>query len=201
MSLQTKLFRSEAIEKLRSPDQLDELMTVISPKGWLVLIGLCGLLAAILVWACVATIQTKVAGNGVLALSSAAPNTLEGVLYVSVADGQRIQPGMAVQLSPVSAGKEAYGFLVGQVVAVRPSPANQQELISTLKNDALVQSFITNGNLIEVRIQLQKAATSSGYQWTRSAGPPQPLADATLCLGQIVVGEQHPISMLFPNFL
>jgi hypothetical protein len=198
MSEQSRLFRSEAITKLRSPDQLDELMTVISPKGWLALIGLCTLLAAVLVWACVATVQTKVSGSGILTLSGASSDTLEAVMYVSAADGQRIEPGMAVQLSPVSANSELYGFLVGQVAAVRSNPATQREMLDVLKNDALAQSFIADGALIEVHIQLHKAPTASGYQWTRSAGPPKPLADTTLALGQIVVAEQRPIALLFP---
>jgi len=195
------IFRAKALGKLHTPDQLDDLMTVISPKGWLVLSSLAGLLVAILVWAFFATLQTSVAGNGILTANATTGDTLEGVMYVSIADGQKIVPGMPVKLSPVSVRKEEYGLLVGQVSAVRTAPSTMHEMLDVLKNDAMVQSLVTGGALIEVRIQLHKTPTTrSGYQWTSLQGPPDQLQNGTLCLGQIVVSEQRPISLLFPGF-
>ena len=39
------IFRKVALERLSSPEQLDQLMQVTSPKGWLALAGLGALLA------------------------------------------------------------------------------------------------------------------------------------------------------------
>ena len=44
--MQKSLFREEAVDKMLSPDDLDRLMRVTDPKGWLALIGLVALLLA-----------------------------------------------------------------------------------------------------------------------------------------------------------
>lgn len=197
--MSNRLFRAKALEKLRSPDQLDDLMTVISPSGWLVVVGLGALLVAVLAWASLATIQSSVGGEGVLA---AADGGLEGVVYLPLSEGQRIAPGMAVQLAPLSVRKEEHGLLRGEVAAVRRAPATREQMLAALQSDALVDSLINAGALIEVRVRLvPSAATPSGYAWTSALGPPAPLAQGVLFQAQIVVSEQRPIGLLFPGFL
>jgi HlyD family secretion protein len=44
--MQKSLFRQEAMDKTLSPDELDRLMRVTGPKGWLALIALLALVAA-----------------------------------------------------------------------------------------------------------------------------------------------------------
>jgi hypothetical protein len=41
--MQKSLFRQEAMDKTLSPDELDRLMRVTGPNGWLALIALLGL--------------------------------------------------------------------------------------------------------------------------------------------------------------
>ena len=48
--MQKSLFREEALERIASPDELDRLMPVTSPKGWLALIALLALVMAALLW-------------------------------------------------------------------------------------------------------------------------------------------------------
>ena len=43
--MQKSLFREEAMDKMSSPDELDRLMRVTDPKGWLALIALLALVA------------------------------------------------------------------------------------------------------------------------------------------------------------
>jgi hypothetical protein len=60
------IFRQEAVERMSSPEQLDELMPVTSPRGWIALAGLSLLLVLGIAWAFLGTIETTVEGNGVL---------------------------------------------------------------------------------------------------------------------------------------
>jgi multidrug efflux pump subunit AcrA (membrane-fusion protein) len=65
--MQKSLFRQEAMEKTLSPDELDRLMRVTSPRGWLALIGLLALVAAAVAWGIFGTIPVVVgADQGVL---------------------------------------------------------------------------------------------------------------------------------------
>src|SRR5918998_6001484 len=65
--MQKSLFRQEAMDKTLSPDELDLLMRVTSPRGWLALIALFALIAATLVWGIFGTVPIVVSGeDGVL---------------------------------------------------------------------------------------------------------------------------------------
>jgi HlyD family secretion protein len=60
------LFRQEALERLSSPERLDVLMQVVSPKNWLAVVTFAGLLGAALTWAILGHLPTLVTGYGVL---------------------------------------------------------------------------------------------------------------------------------------
>jgi HlyD family secretion protein len=60
------IFRKVALERLSSPEQLDQLMQVTDPKGWLALCALGTLLAAGLAWGVWGAIPTEAAGDGIL---------------------------------------------------------------------------------------------------------------------------------------
>ena len=59
------IFRQTALERLSSPEQLDQAMKVTRPTGWLALGSLAGLLLAALGWGFFGGISEKVSGMGV----------------------------------------------------------------------------------------------------------------------------------------
>lgn len=60
------IFRKVALERLSSPEQLDQLMQVTTPKGWLALGGLGALLLTSLAWGIFGSIPTEATGEGIL---------------------------------------------------------------------------------------------------------------------------------------
>lgn len=61
-----KIFRDVSLERLSSPEQLDQLITVTSLRAWLVLIAIGLILVSVLVWSFWGSIPTKVDGQGIL---------------------------------------------------------------------------------------------------------------------------------------
>ena len=60
------IFRKVALERLSSPEQLDQLLQVTSPQGWLALGTLGAILLASLGWGIWGTIPTEATGAGIL---------------------------------------------------------------------------------------------------------------------------------------
>src|SRR5262249_13326044 len=52
--------------KLSSPEQLDQLLRVTSPRGWLALLGVGLLIGAAVVWSLLGSIPATIAGEGIL---------------------------------------------------------------------------------------------------------------------------------------
>ncbi|WP_414543916.1 NHLP bacteriocin system secretion protein [Nostoc sp. CCY0012] len=62
----SNLFRKESLERLSSPERLDQLMQVVSPKSWLPLVALGSLVGVGLVWSIYGRIPITVEGRGVM---------------------------------------------------------------------------------------------------------------------------------------
>ncbi len=60
------IFRKVALERLSSPEQLDQLMQVTSPRGWLALGAFGALLLTALGWSVLGSIPTDATGEGIL---------------------------------------------------------------------------------------------------------------------------------------
>ena len=80
---QTRVFRKASLDRLASPEQLDQLFQVIRPHGWIALLALGILVGAALVWGVEGNIPSKVAGQGILLRTG-------GVFEIAARAGGRI---------------------------------------------------------------------------------------------------------------
>ncbi|MEH2088469.1 NHLP bacteriocin system secretion protein [Nostoc sp.] len=64
------LFRKEALERISSPEELDQIMQVVSPKKWLPLVAVGSLVAAGLTWSFLGRIPITVTGTGIIVYPS-----------------------------------------------------------------------------------------------------------------------------------
>src|SRR5215467_11108884 len=59
------IFRQKALERLSSPENLDQLMHVSSALDWVALLSLGGVIVALLMWSITGTLPTTISGRGV----------------------------------------------------------------------------------------------------------------------------------------
>lgn len=132
------LFRKEALERASSPERLDQLMQVVSPKKWIPLAALGTLVAAGLSWSVLGRIPITVSGQGVLVYPSKVVGlqfpTTEGKLKeINVSVGDFVQKG--------------------QVLATIDQSALQKELQQQRDKLAQLQTQDRNANLLQVQRQ------------------------------------------------
>lgn len=60
------IFRKASLERLSTPEQLDYLMQVTTPKGWYALYTLCALLALTLGWSVFGRLPTTISGRAII---------------------------------------------------------------------------------------------------------------------------------------
>jgi hypothetical protein len=267
------IFRKAALDRLSSSEQLDRLLQVTSPRGWIALAGLGLLLTAGLLWGIFGRVQTTVEGQGILIrpegvksiespragvvlnllvhagdliykdrevvrLSGAEPggtqlvcsnysgrvlevlvrdgSTVErgtpllilepvdrhltALLYVPSGEGQHVQPGMRVRISPAPVKSSEFGHIIGQVSKSAKFAASRQAMMRHLENEELVKSLTKSGPCVEVLADLAlDPRTPSGYRWSSSNGPPVEMHHGTPCRVRIIVREQRPISLVIPT--
>jgi HlyD family secretion protein len=112
------LFRKSALDKLSSPEQLDQLMSITSPRAWIALAALGGLLAAVLLWSVYGSVYTKLNGQGIIVKKGGVFNVVAMGTGI-VTDIQDLAGGDAVQK--------------GQVIARIAQPVLEEEVRSAEK--------------------------------------------------------------------
>lgn len=60
------LFREKAFAKLTTPEQIDKLLVVMTPKGWIALLTLFALIFAAIVWSIFGQIPISLEGKGII---------------------------------------------------------------------------------------------------------------------------------------
>jgi HlyD family secretion protein len=125
---------------------------------------------------------------------------LEAVIYLPPeSNAKLLKPGMPAQISPATAKKERFGYLVGKVVAISQYPSTEQGMLSLFNNAALVRELTRNGPPLAVEVELERdPATKSGYRWSSGTGAKVELTSGTLASGTFVVESKRPIGLLIP---
>jgi HlyD family secretion protein len=83
MSEEKTIFRKVSLDRLSSPEQLDRIITVVSPIGWVAIISLAFFILAAVAWGCFGIVSNKVNGSGVLMHS-------EGIVKITSQSNGRI---------------------------------------------------------------------------------------------------------------
>ena len=90
--MEKELFRKKSVERISSPEELNNYLRVTNPSVWVGLLAIVLLLAGLLVWASVNTLETKTE-----AVAEAKNGEL--VVIVTGADASKIKPGMEIVIN------------------------------------------------------------------------------------------------------
>jgi HlyD family secretion protein len=95
-----QLLRKASIERLSSPEQLDMIMRVTSPKGWIALAAVGTLVISGIVWSTIFDLSVKVDGRGYMVRGESVREiqalAAGAVVAIEVMSGQVIEPGTIV---------------------------------------------------------------------------------------------------------
>lgn len=105
------LFRRKSLDKVSSPEQMNDYIRVTSPGVWLVLAAVIALLAGLIIWSALGRLETTVT-----AVAVAGPDG-GPVCYISEDDMDAVRAGQTVHI-----GGKDYNTLSG--VAAKPVPAD-----------------------------------------------------------------------------
>lgn len=125
---------------------------------------------------------------------------LEALIYLPPnSNAKLVKPGMVAQISPTTAKKERFGFLISKVRNVSQFPSTEASMLALVDNPALVRQMSKSGPPIAVSVELVKdSSTRSGYRWSSTAGAEVEVSSGMVATGNFVVEEKRPISLVIP---
>jgi len=96
----SRIFRKVSLERLSSPERLDEAYRVTLPKEWLALLGVFMLLAAVSVWSFRGSLATRVSARGVIIRRGGVVNVVASgaglVVSLDVKTGDTVRAGQVI---------------------------------------------------------------------------------------------------------
>ncbi len=167
--MQGKLFRKVSLDRLSSPEQLDTLMRVITPKSWMALFPLLALILFGLLWGWFGSIPTKVMGKCMLinplGLSDISAASSGRVLKMLVAVGDNVKRGQEV-------ARIAQPELADQIEQAAESRLHELErrAAAAVRQFATQGSTLTAQTLAEQKNNLEAQARTGRHRRRRGLG-------------------------------
>lgn len=175
-----KLFRSVALERLSSPENLDQAMRAVPAKGWIALACLFVFLAAAIVWAFLGEITRQSEGTGVLLAGSAGTCGEALAVLETDANGEPKQ-GMRAEVRLDSG--EILGGIVVSVVYARERADDTGDIAAAKE---LFPAWTADEASRVVRVRLDEARPTSG-------------AADTPCTVRVILEQFHPVRLILPD--
>ena len=191
--MENKLFRKTALDRVSSPEQLNEYMKVAGPGVWCILAGLAVTFAAFIVWGFLGVIPETAEVSG----TALAPGDLPVAIYcfLPIEDTRFLEVGMKVRVSPDYAPREQYGYIYGSIQSISQTPVTAEGLKTELGGDVEFL-FLPAGNLIEVVIGLETRHDGS-LRWSTPRGAGVDLVIGSTCELTIIISERKPYELMF----
>ena len=152
--MRTEIFRKVALDRLSSPEQLDQLMRVTTPKGWLGLATISVLIVVAAAWSMTGSIPERVTGQGILIRSGgvfAVEAPSEGsVIDLAIRVGDVIAEGQVV-------GRLARYDLADRIRQTRARMAEQETEYRRLRDFGSRDLELQTTRMAQSRANLQQS--------------------------------------------
>ena len=112
---QSSLFRQKSLDRISSPEQLNDYLRVTNPTVWVILVAVILLLAGVIVWGSVATLESFATGTGTVQDGAMTIRFDDSEIARSVEAGMTVAIGESTAtISSVGLGEDGRLFALAQ---------------------------------------------------------------------------------------
>ena len=136
------IFRKESLDRVESPEQLDQYIRVSKPSAWILVSALLAAAASLLIWGFTGSLPQTITVKGVTAQA--------GVIYcyVDPADVQESLEGCEVQVTLPD-----NSTMTGRVAEMSSVPYSQEEVSEILKRDWVREQLVQSGYVYQLKVE------------------------------------------------
>lgn len=126
---------------------------------------------------------------------------LEALIFVSQADGKKINHGMNAYILPNDLSVYDFGYIKGQVIGVSAYPATKESVYAYLGNASLVDHYFVNTVPYMVRIALTiKEQTKNQLLWTTKRGSAHCVKPGNAVSAKIIINRVSPLKLFLQKY-
>ncbi len=188
------LFRKKNLDRISSPEQLNDYIKVSNPSVWLIIGALVTIVVAFSIWSFSGTITAEVSGTGVF--QSSATEVADTIIcYVDANQAHKISEGMPVRIYDKSHQMEAY--INGEVLRVSQAVVKQEDINQAYASEYIADSILNSEYGVGVLIKVNKNSNGE-YTWANDEKGDEAFIKVDgLCGVDIVTESIAPIKFLF----
>ena len=191
-----EVFRKSNLERISSPEKMNDYIKVINPSVVIMLVALGLLLLGGLAWGLLGNIPLTENLTGAF-YADQEQGSSKMASVVSAETAAELKPGMEVQVSPSTADRETYGYMKGRIESVGEFPTSEEEVISLVRNKELAGYLMPDSVGILVIISFEEDEdTASGIAWSSSKGKNITVRKGSTGTALAVVKNQKPIELV-----
>ena len=189
---ESSLFRKSSLERVSSPDQLNEYIKVTNPSLVVILIAIFSILVAGIIWIFCGTVPKTVNLTGAIAENY--DNQIRVYSYVPIGTSRRLKEGMEVQISPEYAEREEFGYITGKITSIGTEIVTDYSIASKIKETQTVYPLVAEilynkQNAVEIEMTLG--------DWSTEAGRNIEIVEGAMCDISAIVGQTKLSSLIF----
>lgn len=173
-----KLFRKVALERLSSPEHIDEIFQLVPPLHRLAFVVMMAAVCVLLLWSVVGRVPLQLIANGEIIRQG---EVFVVETFVTPGSAEKIKVGMNAMVGITLFDPRTYGFMVGKVASITELPDQDNPVFK-----------------ITV-IPETDPATPSGYRWTIGQGIPIPLQEQMQAIAYINFDQITPIQWILAS--
>lgn len=181
-----EIFRKSSLERISSPEQLNDYVKITNPSLIAILVAILTILAACGFWIFSSGIPKYMDLVGIAVTSTQGDQRV--YCYIPISQAKRLSEGMEVQISPDYAPREEYGYKKGKVIKVGSEIVTPEYLEQSFENPQIVGP-LPPGNVVEVQLSMG--------EWSNDRGEAVEISDGSTCTVSVVIGEQRPYQLIF----
>lgn len=203
MAKNNDIFRKKSLERISSPEQLNDYIKVSNPSVWLIIIAIFCVIFAGLFWAIFGRIPTTVSVNGISYVNtlSDSSNSESVYCYLSEQDSAKvtkaINEGTIASINVTPSDSEEYGSIscvLPTKESISVNKVSSDEIIS--KYGAYMASRLIKNEGYYTILKLSLEKKDGRLAWSNDKNNVATLQGNTICKVSIVTKKDQPIQFL-----
>ncbi|MCL2222509.1 MAG: hypothetical protein FWC20_09575 [Oscillospiraceae bacterium] len=192
MEKESKLFRKSALDKISSPEQLNEYMKVAGPGVWAILAGLAVTFAAFFIWGFMGSIPETAEFGGTVIIPGDYPMAI--FAYLPIEEIRQFSEGKQARIVLDYTPTEQFGYIRGTVYYIGDTPVTLEGLKEFHGEDFPLLT-LPPGNVIEVIIALDNI--DGQLVWSKPTGMDIEVIEGSSAHVTVIVAERRPYELIF----
>lgn len=185
-SKKDNLFRKSSIERVSSPEQLNEYIKTTNPNLILIIISVFSILFAGFIWIFTSNIPKYQDIKGIIVSEDGSKKLYS---FVDIGVSKKLSVGMKVRVSPTYFPVEEYGYINGEISQIGTELISKDYVVYNFSNYNLFFSTFPNYyNCVEVVTTLGSPSQDKINM--------DEVVDGSQCTSSIIVGNQRAIDII-----